>query len=164
MKIFRIAIIGLSISCIVLIISAVSCKDSATPLPHVMPSILSFIATPTQIILESSSTLSWDVSDAERVEIDQGIGQVAPTGAKDVTPAFTTTYTLTAYNGSFVASSTCQVAVDWQNYVCYKTATGTKYHRENCQYLSQSKIQTTLGEACQEGLTPCSACSPPSCR
>jgi len=128
------------------------------------PVINGFAATPNVITLESSSTLSWDVSNAVTRTIDPGIGQVSATGSTIVSPNSTTVYTLTAVNGSFTVTATCMITVDWQNFICYKTATRTKYHRGNCQYLSQSKIQTTLGEACAQGLTPCSVCNPPSCR
>lgn len=43
----------------------------------------------------------------------------------------------------------------------YITATGSKYHRGSCSYLSQSKITITLGEAKSRGYTPCSRCDPP---
>jgi len=43
----------------------------------------------------------------------------------------------------------------------YVTKTGKKYHRENCRFLSSSKIPIPLTEAKQKGYTPCSACKPP---
>jgi hypothetical protein len=45
----------------------------------------------------------------------------------------------------------------------YITATGTKYHKDGCRYLSSSKIPIFLTEACARGYTPCSVCDPPSC-
>ncbi|GAB6390929.1 MAG: hypothetical protein MdMp014T_0302 [Treponematales bacterium] len=44
--------------------------------------------------------------------------------------------------------------------VVYITRTGKKYHRENCRYLRQSKIETTLEEA-RRSYEPCSVCNPP---
>lgn len=44
----------------------------------------------------------------------------------------------------------------------YVTNSGTKYHRNGCQYLSQSKIAKTLIQAKAEGYTPCSVCNPPT--
>ncbi len=40
----------------------------------------------------------------------------------------------------------------------YITDTGSKYHREFCRYLSQSKHKISLSSAESSGYTPCSAC------
>jgi competence protein ComEC len=42
----------------------------------------------------------------------------------------------------------------------YITNTGTKYHRDGCHYLSQSKIAVTCSYAVSHGYTPCSVCKP----
>lgn len=42
----------------------------------------------------------------------------------------------------------------------YITKTGTKYHRENCRYLSRSMIPIDLKSA-KDGYGACSVCSPP---
>jgi len=47
-----------------------------------------------------------------------------------------------------------------QENTVYITKTGHKYHRENCRYLRQSKIQTTKKQALAQGLTACSICRP----
>lgn len=47
-------------------------------------------------------------------------------------------------------------------FIVYVTRTGEKYHRESCSYLRQSKIETTLSEAVEDGYTPCSRCHPPT--
>ncbi len=44
--------------------------------------------------------------------------------------------------------------------VVYITKTGSCYHNSGCSSLSRSKIQTTLQEALNKGLTPCSKCHP----
>ena len=49
---------------------------------------------------------------------------------------------------------------DNQSQVVYRTKTGKKYHRAGCSYL-KSKIETTVSEAQNMGLTPCSGCNPP---
>jgi hypothetical protein len=46
----------------------------------------------------------------------------------------------------------------------YITKTGEKYHRDGCQYLSRSKIATTLKEALARGFGPCKVCKPPTAR
>jgi len=45
--------------------------------------------------------------------------------------------------------------------IVYVTATGSKYHRGNCSYLSSSKIPMTLSEAKAQGYAPCSRCNSP---
>ena len=42
----------------------------------------------------------------------------------------------------------------------YRTRTGTKYHREECRYLSRSKIPISLEDAKQR-YGPCRVCNPP---
>lgn len=64
------------------------------------PMIKSFNATPPLIILGSCANLSWSVTGAASVYIDQGIGVVPPNGSKTVKPAEPTNYTLVAINGS----------------------------------------------------------------
>ena len=65
------------------------------------PVLNDFSVSPLVIFLGESATLSWDVEDATGVSIDQGAGAVTPTtGTQVVTPTETTTYTLTATNGT----------------------------------------------------------------
>ncbi|APQ76063.1 transpeptidase-transglycosylase [Clostridium botulinum] len=47
-----------------------------------------------------------------------------------------------------------------QNYTVYKTRTGSKYHSSGCRYLRKSCYETTVSQARNEGLTPCSVCNP----
>ena len=44
----------------------------------------------------------------------------------------------------------------------YITATGEKYHRLGCQYLSKSCYSISLSNARSQGYTPCSRCNPPT--
>jgi hypothetical protein len=61
------------------------------------PVISSFSASPLSIPLGGSSTLSWGtVSNADSVEIDNGIGGVPAPGSRSVAPSVTTVYVLTA--------------------------------------------------------------------
>lgn len=75
------------------------------------PIINSFLANPSTITVGESSALSWSVTDATTVVIDQGVGSVASTGTTAVSPVTSTTYTLTATNtaGSVTASVTVTV-------------------------------------------------------
>jgi len=79
--------------------------------PPTAPIINSFSANPTTVTLGESSTLSWSVTDATSVTIDQSIGSVALISTTTVSPTTTTTYTLTANNaaGSVTATTTITV-------------------------------------------------------
>lgn len=60
------------------------------------PGINSFTAEPSTIERGQSSTLSWSISNATDMSINQGIGAVQSQGQRQVFPTSTTTYTLTA--------------------------------------------------------------------
>lgn len=66
-----------------------------------LPIVNSFTANPTSITSGSSSTLSWSVTDADQITIDNGVGTfTALNGNTTVSPTSTTTYTLTASNST----------------------------------------------------------------
>ncbi len=81
---------------------------AAPPLP--LPAISSFAAAPATITSGQASTLSWSVSDATSLSVDQGIGAVTG-NSRSVSPTQTTIYTLTATNttGSHTAQTTVTV-------------------------------------------------------
>src|SRR4030042_33348 len=80
--------------------------------PGQQPSVVSFDASPPSISAGQSSTLGWEVSGATKVSIDQGVGNVALTGSREVTPTATTIYTLTATGTSGLSTTaTAQVIV-----------------------------------------------------
>ncbi len=60
------------------------------------PQIIRFEANPLSIQPGQNTTLSWTTTGASTVAITPGVGNVAPNGSTTVTPAQTTTYTLTA--------------------------------------------------------------------
>ena len=62
------------------------------------PIISSFTANPTSVTPPAGSLLSWSVTGATSLSIDQGVGTVTGTSTT-VYPTVTTTYTLTASNG-----------------------------------------------------------------
>jgi hypothetical protein len=75
------------------------------------PSILSFSANPQSVNAGSASVLSWNVSGATQVVIDNGIGPVATSGSRTVTPVMSTMYTLTATNQGGSVSAVTTVTV-----------------------------------------------------
>lgn len=75
------------------------------------PLIVSFTANPNTINAGQSSTLSWQVQNADTVVIT-ALGSVALNGSQAVTPATTTTYTLTATHGTQTATAQATVTVN----------------------------------------------------
>jgi hypothetical protein len=76
------------------------------------PSIQAFAANPATIDPGQGSTLSWTVSNATKLTIDNGVGVVTGTSIR-VTPTATTTYTLKAENSQGAAvQATATVTVN----------------------------------------------------
>jgi len=94
-----------------LLIVGGACGPITLSTPGQQPSIISFNAEPSSISAGESSNLSWNVSGATTVSIDQGIGNVALTGTRSVAPSTTTVYTLTAFSSVGSITATTQVIV-----------------------------------------------------
>ena len=80
--------------------------------PAPRPTINSFTASGNDFNSGDSVTLSWDVSDADSIEITPGIGSVNATGSTNFTAAFTEIYKLTATNAEGPTSATVQITID----------------------------------------------------
>ncbi len=76
------------------------------------PVIESFRADPVAVSPGGASNLSWSVIGASLAEIDQGVGEVALKGFMQVKPLETTTYTLTAINGTINRSTNLKIIVE----------------------------------------------------
>jgi hypothetical protein len=74
------------------------------------PSITSFSAAPVAISQGSATTLSWVVSGATSLSIDQGVGTVTGT-SKSVSPMADVVYTLSATNAVGTTTATVSVTV-----------------------------------------------------
>ena len=87
---------------------AASTTPSSTPSPT--PGINSFSASPASITSGQQATLSWNVSGADHITIaPNDFDSTAASSSVVVSPAQTTTYTLTAVNGT--ASTSVQTTV-----------------------------------------------------
>jgi hypothetical protein len=75
------------------------------------PRIVTFAANPMTITAGQSSTLTWNVENADSVSIN-GIGTVASQGSQQVSPAANTTYTLTATNRGGTSQATATITVN----------------------------------------------------
>jgi hypothetical protein len=87
--------------------------------------ILFFTATPPSIQAGQSSTLAWNVLNADSITITS-IGTVQASASASVSPQVTTTYTLTAKNSTNTATATATVTVGsaaTKVLFCYATPT-----------------------------------------
>jgi hypothetical protein len=89
---------------------SVTATVSVTVIPGTAPTIASFTATPAKVSPGQSSTLSWAVTGATALTIKPAVGAVAGMSVK-VTPATTTSYTLTATNSFGTATTSVSVMV-----------------------------------------------------
>jgi len=98
-------------SLVALIGSAVGCGVATPTATTVKPTINSFTATPASISQGQQTTISWNVSGADTVNIQPDIGTAGAAGSLTLTPNATVTYTLTASNaaGSSTGSATINV-------------------------------------------------------
>jgi len=77
--------------------------------------IISFEVNPMTIERGESANLSWVVTGATTVAIDNGIGSVALTGHRIIQPTQNTTYILTASNATTTRSATVTINVNKDN-------------------------------------------------
>ena len=75
------------------------------------PLVYNFWAEPSTLMKGSSTKLSWNVMGAYSVRIDPTVGVVKTTGSINVTPASSTTYTLTATNSGGTVRASEEVHV-----------------------------------------------------
>jgi len=89
----------------------IAASQPPPPPPALLPVIVSFGADQAIINQGDSALLSWNVSGATTVSIDPGIGSVALTGSRIISPGGTTTYILTATNSAGSTQASTQIAV-----------------------------------------------------
>ncbi|MBI2638030.1 hypothetical protein HYW83_00360 [Candidatus Peregrinibacteria bacterium] len=72
---------------------------------------VTFQAAPASINKGQSTTLTWTVTGATTMNIDQGIGNIQGTGSRTVSPTTDTTYTLSATNAEGTVTRTVAITV-----------------------------------------------------
>jgi hypothetical protein len=115
---FSRSILGLVItgSCIIAFATPVVAVQAAADETALLPEITSFNVSPVSIDSGASATLAWSVKNASSISIDHDIGGVSGEGQVRVTPMFSTTYKITAMNGSGVRSRYITLAVAFDQY------------------------------------------------
>jgi peptidoglycan-associated lipoprotein len=82
------------------------------PTPAAAQPTVTLNASPTAINAGQSSTLSWSSTNATDLDIQPGVGKVAPQGSTPVTPTQSTDYTITASGPGGSATATAHVDVN----------------------------------------------------
>ncbi len=105
--------LGAAVFAAALLLSATACKKKVAPAPPPAPPsqpakveapppapaaarIVNFTVEPSSIQRGQAATLTWQVANATDIAIDNGVGAVQANGNRQIFPANTTTYTLTA--------------------------------------------------------------------
>ncbi len=130
------------------------CSIAITVTQGQVPQIILFSGVPATINAGQSTTLQWSAQNAATISISNGVGTVSSnTGSVSVSPATTTTYTLTATNaaGSFSASTTIVVNVAAMPVISSFTASPTTSpgagQRVNLTCLTTNATSTSIGGA-----------------
>jgi len=93
-----------------------SCDITVTPpvvpyTPPAWPTVNKFKASDSTVLAGSTVLLSWSVSNADSVYIDNGVGSVPAMGSANVVVWSTTVYTLVATNGANTVAQPVTVTV-----------------------------------------------------
>jgi hypothetical protein len=111
-------LIFISLALLLFLILIPGCITFQTPpttptTPVVQPSVIgNFSSNPSTINSGGTSTLLWNVTGADSVSIDQGIGLVDVAGTREVSPATSTVYTISATNSSGTVTSSAVTMVN----------------------------------------------------
>ena len=81
------------------------------PTPTLQPTV-TLNASPTSVNPGGTVTLSWSSTNATDLDIEPGVGKVAPQGSTPVNPTQTTTFTITATGAGGSATASANVAVN----------------------------------------------------
>src|SRR5262249_2387773 len=99
------------LTAVALILIATGCGGGSSNVSIGGNVMATLTASPSQIMLGQTATLSWTTTNATSAQIDNGVGTVQTgSGSVTVTPTQTTTYTITA-TGSDGTQATAQAAV-----------------------------------------------------
>src|SRR5690349_13218035 len=92
-----------------------ACKKKVAPPPPPPPApekpTVTLNASQTTIKSGESTTLNWSSTNATDLDLEPGVGKVAPEGSTNVSPTDSTTYTITATGPGGTANATALVTV-----------------------------------------------------
>ena len=102
----------LSLSLLLLLILMPGCFTFLVQAPNPAPPVIGvFSNNPATINPGGTSSLLWNVTGANSVSIDHGIGLVNAAGIKLISPAATTVYTMSATNSTGTVSKSAMIIV-----------------------------------------------------
>jgi peptidoglycan-associated lipoprotein len=103
---------------VALAITAGGCKKKVAatppappPSPALQPTV-TLNASPSAVSSGGTVTLSWSSTNATDLDIEPGVGKVAPQGSTPVNPTQSTTYTITATGSGGSATASANVSVN----------------------------------------------------
>ena len=113
---------------------------------------VSFSANPASVKQGQCATLTWSSTNASKVSIDQGVGNVDPSGSKQVCPGSTTQYTITAAGegGSGTASTTVSVTALAAKVMIFPEAALFEFGKSDLKPEGKEKIQEYREQAKEE--------------
>ena len=85
---------------------------AAAPAPPPAQPTVTLNASPTSVNSGQTVTLAWSSTNATDLDIQPGVGKVAPQGSTPVNPTSSTTYTITATGAGGSATATAHVDVN----------------------------------------------------
>jgi hypothetical protein len=87
-------------------------RPASTPSSFNLPVVAVLKVEPANIVREQTAVLTWEVQNSFDIAISPGLSIIPVKGSREVSPAFTTTYKLTANNeqGSILATTTLTVS------------------------------------------------------
>jgi len=89
-----------------------STPPAPAPAPPAVQPTVTLNASPTSVNSGGTVTLSWSSTNATDLDIQPGVGKVAPQGSTPVNPTTSTTYTITATGSGGSATATAHVDVN----------------------------------------------------
>ena len=108
-----------------------------------LPVISSFVVSSSSIVTGQSATLSWSVSGATSLSIDQGVGSVTGQTSVLVSPTTSKTYILSATNSAGTVSSAVSINLIPSDYNCEITSAGDIWVK--LLYKSQKQYDFRIG-------------------
>jgi len=85
---------------------------AAAPAPPPAQPTVTLNASPASVNPGQTATLSWSSTNATDLDVQPGVGKVAPQGSTPVTPTTSTTYTITATGAGGSATASAHVDVN----------------------------------------------------
>jgi hypothetical protein len=112
----RLVLLSLSVALLLILVPGcvtIQIPASENTMPPRQPSVIgTFSSNPSAINPGGTSNLTWNVTGANTISIDQGIGVVNASGTMAISPAASTIYTISATNATGTVTSSTVTTVN----------------------------------------------------